>query len=757
MELALARAPRDPRQGAAPDPSGPVGPLPGFEALFAPPPGPGPSPPPPPPRRGPRGGGGGAEGAAPGLLPGLRRAAAEEGEEGGGKMAAGLAWEASAPPGWPLPAEGPPEAGPGRGRAGPPPLALARATSAPLTERKTSVSRLGQETDRAMGLGPPSRAKSALGFLETDELAPGERRRRRLERQMAEEAGDSPLKAAPRKKKPALKKLPRPPLPKKADPLAALEVGHRPQPKRLPAIAMLPDPAKLAGMARGLGLKIEEYKSNAKKYQELQDRLRAYHGQDRFQNHSRNFIQHNQEAAARNSAQRALRLQDLTNRKVKRNRRQKEAKQAREERAQLATKTLVAKITAKERQEEAQLEAEKAARLAAKRRQKQLDWLQCVTLASRLDALARGLKRHRRRRKKERERNAAARRIQRAFRAFHRERRRALEARAAIRIQRWFRSARRALLERRRRWAAGVLVAFLREQNSQAALSRVLKQHRHAVNRVRAFVRGRIACFQAQRALVVLQWERWETARLRELGLPERPASKKKKKRRGPDPKWAKLELLDPPAAGRGGPKDLDSPRRMSTKVPLARRASSAVGAAAVVDAPPRPGRRGSTKAAAPAEEVAAFARVPAAVKAFCVARMRQVKRDELAEALARWEEDVEEFELEFMVEENMRRATAVVNGEFYDEAAGERRFRAAAPPRPHLRTLWSALDLEQCHAAGRAIADACFISRAGGQILDLEQAEAIFRSRRDLAGPPAAAGDGGAPRGAAPKFPRLA
>ena len=65
----------------------------------------------------------------------------------------------------------------------------------------------------------------------------------------------------------------------------------------------------LAGMARGLGLKIEEYKSNAKKHQELQDRLRAYRGQDRFRDHSRNFIQHNQEAAARNSAQRALRLQ----------------------------------------------------------------------------------------------------------------------------------------------------------------------------------------------------------------------------------------------------------------------------------------------------------------------------------------------------------------------------------------------------------------------------------------------------------------
>ena len=756
MDGPLARAPRDPRRAAAPDPSGPVGPLPGFEALFAPPPGPPRAAAPGGPRHGPRGGGDEEPlplPAGPGLLPGLGRPAAEEGGEGGGKMAAGLAWEASAPPGWPLPAEGPPG-----GAATLAPLALARATSAPLTERKTSVSRLGQVTDRAMGLGPPSRAKSALGFLETDELAPGERRRRRLERQMAEEAGDSPLKAAPRKKKPALKRLPRPPLPKKADPLAALEVGHRPQPKRLPAIAMLPDPAKLAGMARGLGLKIEEYKSNAKKHQELQDRLRAYRGQDRFRDHSRNFIQHNQEAAARNSAQRALRLQDLTNRKLKRNRRQKEAKQAREEQAQLATKTLVAKITAKERQEAAQLEAEKAARLAAKRRQKQLDWLQCVALASRLDALARGLKRHRRRRKKERERNAAARRIQRAFRAFHCERRRALEARAATRIQRWFRSARRALLERRRRWAAGVLVAFLREQSSQAALSRALKQHRHAVNRVRAFVRGRIACFKAQRALVVLQWERWETARLRELGLPERPASKKKKKRHGgPDPKWAKLELLDPPAAGRAGPQGLDSPRRMSTKVPLARRASSAVGAAAAVGAPPRVGRRGSTKAAAPAEEVAAFARVPAAVKAFCVARMRQVKRDELAEALARWEEDVEEFELNFMVEENMRRATAVVNWEYYDEAAGERRFQAAAPPQPHLRTLWSALDLEQCHAAGRAIADACFISRAGGQILDLEQAEAIFRSRRDLVGPPGAAGDGGAPRGAAPKFPRLA
>ena len=105
--------------------------------------------------------------------------------------------------------------------------------------------------------------------------------------------------------------------------------------------------------------------------------------------------------------------------------------------------------------------------------------------------------------------------------------------------------------------------------------------------------------------------------------------------------------------------------------------------------------------------------------------------RDELAEALARWEEDVEEFELEFMVEENMRRATAVVNGEFYDEAAGERRFRAAAPPRPHLRTLWSALDLEQCHAAGRAIADACFISRAGGRRSSPGSPEAFRRRAR--------------------------
>ena len=91
----------------------------------------------------------------------------------------------------------------------------------------------------------------------------------------------------------------------------------------------------------------------------------------------------------------------------------------------------------------------------------------------------------------------------------------------------------------------------------------------------------------------------------------------------------------------------------------------------------------------------------------------------------------LEEFELNFMVEENMRRATAVVNGEYYDEAAGERRFQAAAPPRPHLRTLWSALDLEQCHAAGRAIADACFISRAGGRRSSPGSPEAFRRRAR--------------------------